>query len=95
MPMIRGHGKHANSCGIVEGGVSLQPNPNSYKESNSAQDRCHSVQEPETWKTSFWLSDFRGDVQQTRFSQVVWIHLAQKRDQRWAIVYKVMNIWVS
>jgi hypothetical protein len=75
---------------------SLQPNPNSYKEDNSAQDRCHSVQEPETWKTSFRLSEFRGDIQQTRWSQkVVWIHLAQNKDQWWAIVYKVMNFWVS
>jgi hypothetical protein len=56
---------------LLEVMVSLQPNPNSYKENNSAQDRCHSVQGPETLKTSFLvplfqLSEFRGDIQQTK-----------------------------
>jgi apolipoprotein N-acyltransferase len=48
LAMIRGHGKQANSSELLKV-FSLQPNPNSYKENNSAQD--HSVQEPETWKT--------------------------------------------
>jgi hypothetical protein len=82
---------------------SLQLNPNSYKENKSllrtvVTGQSVSVQEPETWKTSilaplFRLSEFRGDIQQTRLSQkVVWIHLAQNRDHWWAIVYKVMNL---
>jgi hypothetical protein len=93
LAMIRGHGKQANSSGSLEAGVFSADQPKVIQGKQlSAQDHC--VQEPETWKISFMAplfqpSEFRGDIQQTRLSQkVVWIHLAQNRDQWWAIVYK-------
>jgi hypothetical protein len=41
-----------------------------------------------------WESNIRTDLRETRGEGVDWIHLAQDRDQWWALVNIVMNLWV-
>jgi hypothetical protein len=60
LAMIRGHGKHTTAAELLKVGFSLQSATNWYKENNSAQDCCHSVHEPEAWKTSFLAPLFQG-----------------------------------
>jgi hypothetical protein len=35
------------------------------------------------------------DLRETEWEGVDWIHLAQDRDQWWAVVNMVMNFWVA
>jgi hypothetical protein len=35
------------------------------------------------------------DLRETGWKDVYWIHLAQNRDQREALVNMIMNLWVS
>ena len=35
------------------------------------------------------------DLQEIEWEGVDWIHLAQNRDKRWAVVNMVMNVWVA
>jgi len=38
--------------------------------------------------------NIRMDLSETEWEGVDWIHLAQDRDQLWAVVNMVMNLWV-
>jgi hypothetical protein len=38
--------------------------------------------------------NIRMDLRELRSEVVNWMHLAQDRDQRWAVVNTVMNLWV-
>jgi hypothetical protein len=51
--------------------------------------------------TKFWLENLEGcdhledlDIDQEIMEVVDWIHLAQDRNQWWAVVNMVMNLWV-
>jgi hypothetical protein len=41
-----------------------------------------------------WKDNIRIDLRETWWEGVNWIHLAQDRDQRWALVNTVMNLRV-
>jgi hypothetical protein len=41
-----------------------------------------------------WEDDIRMDLTEIRWAVVDWIHLAQDRDQWWAVVNTVMNLRV-
>jgi len=50
--------------------------------------------EETTWKTwCRWDHNVRMDLGEIWWKVVVLIHLAQDRDQWWAVVYMVINIW--
>jgi hypothetical protein len=38
--------------------------------------------------------DIRMNIRETRWEGVDWIHLAQDRDQCWALMIMVVNLWV-
>jgi len=42
-----------------------------------------------------WEDDIRMDPKEIEWECVDWILLAQDRDQWWALVNMVMNLWVS
>jgi hypothetical protein len=41
-----------------------------------------------------WEDNIRMDVREIGLEGVDWMHLAQDRDQLWAVVNTVMNLWV-
>jgi hypothetical protein len=41
-----------------------------------------------------FLYNIRMDLREGRLKCVDWIHVAQGRDQWWALVNTVMNLWV-
>jgi hypothetical protein len=41
-----------------------------------------------------WMDNIRMDLEEKRYEGVNWIHLAQHRDQQWALVNKIMNLQV-
>jgi hypothetical protein len=41
-----------------------------------------------------WEGNVRLDVRETGWDSVDWIHLTQDRNQWWALMNTVMNIWV-
>jgi hypothetical protein len=41
-----------------------------------------------------WEDDIRMDIREVGWEGVDWIHLAQDRDQWWAVVKTVMNLQV-
>jgi hypothetical protein len=46
-------------------------------------------------KPRYRLEDnIKMDHEEMRYSSVYWIHLCQDRDQWWALVNMVMNVWV-
>jgi hypothetical protein len=45
-----------------------------------------------TWK--IWEDNIRMDLMERGWEGVDWIHLAQDRDQWWALVNTAMNVWV-
>jgi hypothetical protein len=42
-----------------------------------------------------WEDNIRTDLRETEWEDVDWIHLAQERDKRWALVKTVMNLRVT
>jgi hypothetical protein len=41
-----------------------------------------------------WGNHIRMDLRETEWDAVDWLHLAQDRDQWWALVIMLMNFWV-
>jgi hypothetical protein len=41
-----------------------------------------------------WEDNIKIDLRKIGWEGVDWIHLAQNRDQWWALVNTVMNLWV-
>jgi hypothetical protein len=41
-----------------------------------------------------WKNNIRMDLREIEWGVMNWIHLVQGRNQCWALVNKVMNIWV-
>jgi hypothetical protein len=41
-----------------------------------------------------WEVNIKMDIKETRWEGVDWMHLAQDRDQWWALVNMLMNLWV-
>jgi hypothetical protein len=41
-----------------------------------------------------WEDNIRMDCRERGWEDVDWIHLAQNRDQLWALLNMVMNFWV-
>jgi hypothetical protein len=41
-----------------------------------------------------WEDNIRMNLRETGWKDVDWIHLAQDRDQWWALVNTVINFWV-
>jgi hypothetical protein len=42
-----------------------------------------------------WEDNIKKDLRETGCEFVDWIHLAQDRDQWWAVVNIVMSLWVT
>jgi hypothetical protein len=41
-----------------------------------------------------WEHNIKMYLKETGKEGVEWVHLAQDRDQEWALLYLVMNLWV-
>jgi hypothetical protein len=41
-----------------------------------------------------WEDNMKVDLREIEWESVDWIHLIQDRDQRWALVNMVLNLWV-
>jgi hypothetical protein len=50
---------------------------------------------PHARPRSGWEDNIKMDLREIGLESVDWIHLAQDRDQWWALVDMVMNLWVS
>jgi hypothetical protein len=42
-----------------------------------------------------WEDNISMNLRKIGWEDVDWMHLAQDRDQRWAVVNTVMNLWVQ